>query len=61
MFFKNCKNGRYLVEIEYIILYRNPKNGVIQIGQLAGKVVWGKVPWKIIDVDHTDLFTELGW
>ena len=61
MFFKNCEDGRYLVEIEEIKIYHNPKNGVIQIGQLTGKVVWGEVPWKVISVDRTDQFTELGW
>ena len=42
-------------------IFKNPKNGIIQIGQLSGKVIWGDVPWKSINVNHNERFTELGW
>lgn len=61
MFFNNCELGRYLVAVDSISIYRNPENGVVQIGRLIGNVVWGDVPWKDIDVDNTERFTELGW
>ncbi|WP_298896456.1 hypothetical protein [uncultured Psychroserpens sp.] len=61
MFMNNCDYGRYLVAIESIAMYRSPKNGILQIGQLSGKVVWGDVPWEVIDVDRTEQFAELGW
>lgn len=61
MFFNNCAHGRYLVDIETMEIYRNPENGVLQIGQLTGKVIWGDVPWEDINVDNTERFTELGW
>lgn len=61
MFLNNCDYGRYLVDIEAVEIYRNPENGVVQIGQLSGNVVWGEVPWEVINVDRREQFTELGW
>ena len=61
MFFRNCELGRYLVEIEDMSIFRNPENGVVQIGRLTGQVVWGDVPWKDIDVNNEEKLSETGW
>jgi hypothetical protein len=55
-----CPEDLFLVEVSDIEYYCS-RDGFAYLARLGGKVVWGDVPWKGVNIDRRQAYEEAGW